>query len=279
MTRERQRRGEAPADADSPAFTPPESEPPAESPEPRARRAEPAKLPLSQQKHRRRQRWAAWAQELPYLRLPPSRRDFMLIDRIAMHQVLAGADPRAIEAIEKDLDLLERDLMPYFRDLDRESSIQQNRYRLYQVAYIVLAMFATIVGSLIAIALRENPPRWVPLLAFLETVIALSTAFLATISGRESAMPTWLNNRRRAESLRREFFRFLMDLPPYDALEGYRRRMLLAERAALINRGDNPTDSVMPAAAIPAMPVAAPGAAGTAGASGAAQGGMVDGTP
>lgn len=189
-----------------------------------------------------RRGWPAWMRELPYLRLPPVREDFSLVDRIKLHQELHDADPAALEAIDCDLDLIDRELMPYFRDLDREASLQQNRYRLYQVGYIFLAMCATIIGALLALALRETPPRWVPLLSFLETVVALITVFLATISSRESPLSIWLQNRRCAESLRREVFRFLLNLPPYDAVEGYRRRMLLAERAALINRGTFPDE-------------------------------------
>jgi hypothetical protein len=66
--------------------------------------------------------------------------------------------------------------------------------------------------------------------------------FLATISGRSAPLPNWLNNRRRAEHLRREYFRFLMHLPPYDEPVVYKRQELLSERAADINRGVNPDD-------------------------------------
>ena len=55
-----------------------------------------------------------------------------------------------------------------------------------------------------------------------------------------------MSNRRRAEQLRREYFRFLTRMPPYDEVTGYRRRMLLSKRVADINRGMHPDDSAMP---------------------------------
>jgi hypothetical protein len=72
--------------------------------------------------------------------------------------------------------------------------------------------------------------------------VALLATFLATISGRESPLPIWLNNRRRAEQLRREYFRYLMNLPPYDSIEGYQRQMAASRRAADINRGVFPEE-------------------------------------
>jgi hypothetical protein len=204
--------------------------------------AQPA-LPLSQSNSRRRN-WPAWAKQLPYfLRLPPARQDFSLVDRVELKRILEGTDPQIIADIEKDLDVLERDLMHFFVKRDTEASAQQNRYRLYQIAYIFLAMLATIIGSLIVLALNQNPPRWVPVLGFLETLVALLATFLSNIGTRgEPSFLAWLDNRRRAESLRREFFRYLVVLPPYDTTEGYKRRMLLAERAALINQGKFPDE-------------------------------------
>jgi hypothetical protein len=199
-------------------------------------------LPLSQSKSRR-QNWPAWAKQLPYFRLPPARQDFSLVDRVQLRRILEGTDPQVIADIEKDLDVLERDLMHFFIKRDTEASAQQNRYRLYQIGYIFLAMLATIIGSLMVLALNQNPPRWVPVLGFGETLVALLATFLSNISTRgESPFTGWLDSRRRAESLRREFFRYLMVLPPYDAVEGYKRRMLLAERAALVNQGKFPDE-------------------------------------
>jgi len=51
-----------------------------------------------------------------------------------------------------------------------------------------------------------------------------------------------LVNRRASEQLRREFFRYLAHLPPYDRLDGYRRKLTLSQRSADINRGVYPQD-------------------------------------
>jgi len=88
----------------------------------------------------------------------------------------------------------------------------------------------------------DSNPGLVPFFAFLETVIAAFVAYLATVSGREPPMPQWLTNRRASEQLRREFFRYLTHLPPYDKLDGYRRKLTLSQRAADINRGVYPQE-------------------------------------
>jgi hypothetical protein len=74
----------------------------------------------------------------------------------------------------------------------------------------------------------------------------LMTTYLASVSGREAPLPIWLENRRRAEHLRRDYFRYLMNLTPYDNLEGYDRRRLLSMRAANINRGFFPDSENAP---------------------------------
>ncbi|MCS6871536.1 MAG: DUF4231 domain-containing protein [Anaerolineae bacterium] len=226
------------------------SDTPAEAPRPR-----------SQQKGDPRRRWPAWAKQLPYFKLPPPDPNFSLIpkqealellrpdpskvpDSTATAHAPFRATDKTLRAIEEDLDLLEREVLQLFRERDLEAKVQQNRYRLYQISFIVLSALATTIGSLLALALTQQPPTWVPVLGFAETVVALLATFLAQISGRESPFILWLENRRAAEGLRREYFRYLMRLPPYDdeAMQPYERRLLLAERAALINRGTSPDD-------------------------------------
>jgi len=200
-------------------------------------------MPLvTQTSSHRRERWPEWLQQLPYFKLPPAKAGFSLIDRVEMRKLLDGATPEALASIEKDLDHLEKELIPFFVRCDADASLQQNRYRLIQIGFIFLSMTATILGSVLALT-ASSIPGVVPYLAFAETVVALIATYLATVGGRQAPLDLWLKNRRRAESLRREFFRYLMDLPPYDELEGYRRRMLLSERAARVNAGQYPDDS------------------------------------
>ncbi|GAB4554915.1 MAG: hypothetical protein OHK0023_25600 [Anaerolineae bacterium] len=220
--------------------------------------------PRTQQRKDYRRRWPAWMQQLPYLSLPEQNPEFCLISKKEAEAILRPDSARiadslaarefpdapyratdeTLKAVMRDLDILEREVMRLFRDRDREAKIQQNRYRLFQISFIVLAAIATILGSLLALALNANPPTLVPVIAFAETLVALLATFLAQISSRESPFALWLENRRAAEGLRREYFRYLMRLPPYDEMkQGYQIRMMLAERAALINRGTSPDDS------------------------------------
>jgi hypothetical protein len=200
--------------------------------------------PKTQQgKTGRRASWLPeWVKQLPYVRLPAPDPKFKLIDDADLNKILVNASPEAAKQINDDLTFLDQELTRFFRDRDAEAANQQNRYRLYQIGYIVLAAIATMLGALQAISIT-NAREIVPLMAFFETLIALFATYLATITGREPPMQLWLVNRRRAEALRREFFRYLMDMSPYDTLDGYQRRITLSQRAADINRGQFPDNS------------------------------------
>jgi hypothetical protein len=183
-----------------------------------------------------RANWPAWAKELPRMRDPEPTQNFQLIDPKAMSEVLRDADPAAYKQIEDDLKFMEHELTRLFKDADLTAKINQNRYRLFQLGYILLAALAALFGSLQALTLNARNDL-LPWLAFAETVVALFATYLATISGREPPLPAWLEARRKAESMRREVFRYLLNLKPYDAVDGPDRRRLLSRRAADINRG------------------------------------------
>jgi hypothetical protein len=204
--------------------------------------AEKASQPKSQEKADFRARWPSWMKQLPRTDFPDSpKADFQLIDRQEMHKLLEqkGASAESIKRLDEDLDFMNHELLRLFKERDYKASQQQNLYRLYQIGFMTLAAIATLIGAFQALALNDNP-NVVPLLALFETIIALMTTYLATISGREAPLPQWLANRRRAEYLRREYFRFIMDMPPYDVTSGYERRLLLSARAANISRGVYP---------------------------------------
>ena len=192
--------------------------------------------PITQERKGFRQNWPVWMRQMPRFKFPAPNENFQLIDTEQLGGLLAESDPNAAEAIRADIKHMDYELLRLFRKLDHEAKLQQNRYRFFQIAYIVLAFFATLLGSFLALAL-DSRPALVPWLAFAETIIALLTAFLATISGREPPLPLWMSTRRRAEALRREYFRYLLNLSPYDEVAGYKREMLLSSRAAAINRG------------------------------------------
>ncbi|HLU08253.1 MAG TPA: DUF4231 domain-containing protein [Oceanobacillus sp.] len=184
----------------------------------------------------------AWFRDLPqFPTFKPTEPDpnYQLIDPEKLREVLKGFDEEIIQRIQDDIQFMDYELLRLFRERDHEAKLQQNRYRLFQIFFIGLAAIATMIGSIQALMINNNPAI-VPFFAFLETVVALMATFLATISGREAPLPLWLSNRRRAEHLRREYFRFLVNLPPYDSVEGYQRRTLLSKRAAEIADGIDP---------------------------------------
>lgn len=205
---------------------------------------------VSQERKNRRQLWPAWAKDLPRRKIVPDP-EFQLIDRKRFSMLLNSIPvkdderrERIRKTIEEDLEHLDKELLWLFRENDYRAKDHQNRYRQYQLSYILLAMAATIVGAFQALAVGKDiewlPP--LPYIAFLETAIALTAAYLATISGRESPINRWMNHRRRAESLRQEYYRYLMHAAPYNMIEeDYDRRMTLALRAALINKGEFPS--------------------------------------
>jgi len=213
----------------------------------------PAPPPISQQRKDYRKNLAEWMRQLPQVSFPPQNPDFQLIDQKQLSDMLSQASLDAAQKIRDDLAVLEKEVLQLFRDRDYTAAKKQNQYRLIQIAFILLATVATLIGSFQALALNSVPAN-VPIWAFLETLVALVATYLATISGREPPLPEWLENRRRAESLRREYFRFLMDMPPYDVVDSYQRRGLVARRAANINRGLFPDES----SDIPVSSVSAP---------------------
>lgn len=227
----------------SPPATPPVSNlnvaPPTAQPDTKSK-AE----PKSQGKAGFRKRLPVWMQEMPVARFEPPAPDpnYQLIDRDVLEEELKDTPPEVRAEIIKDMEFMEYELMRLFRQRDHEAKRQQNRYRRVQILYLMLAALATMIGSVQALTFNIAPET-MPVFAFLETVVALFATFLATVSGREAPLPLWLTNRRRAEQLRREYFRFLTRMSPYDEVEaGYPRRMLLSKRAADINRGVYPQE-------------------------------------
>ncbi len=182
--------------------------------------------------------------ELPFFTtFPPVDLSFSLISETQLNEFFERekVDPKIQAELRTDLQYMEHELLRLFRDRDHKAKLNQNRYRLYQILYIWLAALAGVFGAVQALSIDSNPGL-VPFFAFLETVIAAFVAYLATVSGREPPMPQWLVNRRASEQLRREFFRYLAHLPPYDRLDGYRRKLTLSQRSADINRGVYPQD-------------------------------------
>jgi hypothetical protein len=205
--------------------------------------------PSTQEKAGYREGWPAWAKQFPKWTFNKPNDNYQLIDREQMRNLFKTGKYKddneakaALDKLEEDMDFLDKELLRLFRARDYNASKNQNNYRLYQIGFASLAALATIIGSFQALAVNDAPDV-LPYLAFAETVVALFTTYLATISGRATPLPAWLENRRHAEYLRREYYRYLMDLEPYDGLSGFERKQQLSIRAANINRGIYPDSS------------------------------------
>lgn len=226
--------------------------------------------PISQQKSRRPARGPIWFRDHPFYRLDklPEYKDndeyaFFLIQEKNMEKVRAileekkeekGFDDasidKALDELREEISFMSYEILRLFRSRDYEAKRNQLTYRQIQILFLVLATIATILGSLQAVFAGFNPSA-LRVFAFAETIVALIATFLAAISRRaEPPLPSWLSARRRAEALRREYFRYLMKLPPYhkppeddEGREAFKRRQRLAQRAADINRGVFPRET------------------------------------
>jgi hypothetical protein len=196
--------------------------------------------PVSQEKHRRTN-WPAFAQDFPRWRIIPDSA-FQLIPSQKLEEKLKTVDAQVAGMIREDIRHLDKELLGLFRERDTEAKVQQNQYRRFQITYIILALTATVIGSLQGLASQDD--SWLTWFAFAETVAALLATFVAALAGNNPPLPRWISNRRQAEAMRQEYFRYLMHASPYDGEDAAQREMLIAQRAAEINRGHYPkTDS------------------------------------
>ena len=199
--------------------------------------------PISQEPERsqlRRLKRPAMFQEFPSWKVTP-REDFGFIDKAVLESILQDAPNDVKEEILADLHVLEIELLNrFFKERDYDATRHQNRYRRFQVIYVTLAFVATVLGSAQAYAIAAWP-KALTTIALLETVVALVATMVATISASEPPFTEWIENRRIAEFLRQEYFRYLLRIDPYDRFTVKARRdMFLARRAAEINSGKYP---------------------------------------
>jgi hypothetical protein len=196
----------------------------------------PGAQPITQEKHHRKG-WPAFAKDLPRWRIIPNP-DFQLIPPDRLAQKLRDVDAAVADSIREDIQYLDKELLRLFRERDTEAKVNQNRYRQFQIIYIILALAATVIGGLQGLASTHH--SWLAWAAFAETVVALSATFVAALSGNDPPLPRWISNRRKTEGMRQEYFRYLMHAAPYDLEDAAHRELLLAQRAAEINRGNYP---------------------------------------
>ncbi|MGB7339299.1 MAG: DUF4231 domain-containing protein [Phototrophicaceae bacterium] len=189
-----------------------------------------------------------WFRQFPSFNFPSEpRKDFVLLKESDVKELLddydIGYDTPAAQRVWEDIDVLNEELMPIFRERDHVAKREQNRYRLYQLSFLFLATAATAIGSFQVWAL-QSAQEMILVFGLFETFIALLTVFVSTLMGNRQPLGEWLENRRLTEQLRREYYRFLTDTEPYDLLDGVDRKKRLARRAAAINNRKDP-DSVI----------------------------------
>ena len=114
-------------------------------------------------------------------------------------------------ALAGDFEVLDKELMPYFWELDEEALAEQNRFRLAQVTVIGGTAIATTLG-----AVQAAWPGW-KWPGFAEAVLA---ALLAAVIMQARTLKThenYFTNRLKAEMLRGEYFLFLGRSAPYNS--------------------------------------------------------------
>jgi len=219
--------------------------------------------PISQRNNQMRhasQGWIWW-QQRPKREFPNEPDpQFKLVpdDLIERMTTEFNLDPGAVARMKKDIDYLDHELLKYFRETDHAAKKYQNGFRLYNVRILMLATGATLIGTLQAISLAFSPSLLL-VLGALETIVALYTVYVVNTRSTEASLDSWLKNRRQSEQLRREFFRYLLYLPPY--IEGeleYERKRKLSSRAASIYADQFPEEPSILESGNPTMPGAVP---------------------
>ena len=108
----------------------------------------------------------------------------------------------------EDFETLERELMPYFRELDNEALRGQNGYRWTYIILIFGGALVTILG-IVQIAIQA------PGIAIGGAIVAVVLGAATTAARSSNHQAHYLNARLAAERLRSEYFLFLGHLGEY----------------------------------------------------------------
>jgi Protein of unknown function (DUF4231) len=129
----------------------------------------------------------------------------------AREQHLVPPDERSpYPSLMSDFETLDALLMPVFRELDKETLRQQNRYRWMYIVLIFGGTLATILG---VIQLAFSTLSWP---GFAGAIVAAILAVTTTVSRTFKHHEHYLNARLASERLRGEYFLFLGHCPPYE---------------------------------------------------------------
>jgi Protein of unknown function (DUF4231) len=142
------------------------------------------------------------------------------------YPLVSPKDRDAAPELAGDLEILDRELLPDFYELDEEALRAQNTFRLGQVVVILGGAAATALGAAHA-ALGGGIVE----IAIAEALVSGAlTGAVAYVRGRQ-AQQEYFTTRLKAERLRSEFFLFLGRLEPY---RGADRVARLRERVAQV---------------------------------------------
>jgi hypothetical protein len=139
----------------------------------------------------------------------------------------------AVPELLPDLDVVEREALPEFRQFDADALRAQNSYRLGQVVVIVGGAAATALGAVQA-ALGGG----VIGVGTAEALVAGALAGALTYVRGRAAQQEYYNSRLKAERLRGEYFVFLARVAPYDTPDAEARLARLRERVGHITSED-----------------------------------------
>lgn len=112
-------------------------------------------------------------------------------------------------AFADDFKILERELLPHFRELDNTALRAQNQFRLEQTALIFGGALAIVLG---AVQAALSDAVWP---GIVEAALAAGLAAIALRARTLKAQERYFTNRLKAETLRGEFFLFLGRVDPY----------------------------------------------------------------
>lgn len=118
-------------------------------------------------------------------------------------QLIPASEWMAYPAFQDDFEILEKELLPTFRELDNEALSKQNRYRWLYIILIFGGALTTILG-IVQLAFVNASGIGVAG-ALIAAVLAVATGVLQRFNDHER----YLDARLAAEQLRSEYFLFL----------------------------------------------------------------------
>jgi hypothetical protein len=179
--------------------------------------------------------WDLLLQELPVRKYRPGR-DRTLIDDTQVRKLLATLDETNAASIQDDINTLNQEILPKYHINSRASKENKDRYLRYQVSYAVLAAGSILLASFQALLIGNDQHGLMFITGIIQASLASLLYYLALVSRRDNPLQKWVDNRRRTEGLRQEYFTYLLRLPPYDVdLNTHKRRGLLKSRAFAIH--------------------------------------------